>query len=190
MSERWVWRGGLVLVAVLGVVAAVLATLLLMPGRGGAPRQQATASLFPVVAAPPASAASQGSASNNGGGSNNGAGGPNGTFTIGAATVTGLYPGSHKDLQLVVANPYNFDIKITALAATLVATSTATCSVSPANLAVSAYAGPPALPLVVPGNRSIPAGAIPLTMPNTVANGCQNATFTLQLSGTAAKANQ
>jgi hypothetical protein len=110
------------------------------------------------------------------------------TFSISAPSVTGLYPGAVKKLKLTVANPYNFAIKVTDLWGALDGTSKPNCAPSPGNLTVRVHEGV-GLPLVVPARSGAAAGAIPLYMPNSVVDGCQRATFTISLHGTAKKAN-
>jgi hypothetical protein len=112
-------------------------------------------------------------------------------FGIDANAVTaGLYPGAVKNLTMVVTNPYNFDLKVTDLSASVESTSDRRCSASAANLVLRRYQGPPELPLVVRARQQRTAGVISLSMPNTVADGCQQATFTIRLQGTATKVNQ
>jgi len=123
----------------------------------------------------------------------NGNGSGNGnvdSFDVNGVTVSGLYPGGTKTLALSVTNPYTFDIKVSDLSASLIAASRPGCAATSANLVVRPYQGPPALPLVVPKGAVQAAGVIPLFMPNTVANACQNGTFTLRLTASATKVNK
>jgi hypothetical protein len=122
--------------------------------------------------------------------SGNSGAGNDATFDLNATTVSGLYPGAVRALALSVRNPYQFDIQVTDLSAALTATSNPACAATAANLVARPYLGPPTLPLTVPGGQVRAAGVIPLAMPNTVANACQNTTFTLRLAGTATKANK
>lgn len=109
-------------------------------------------------------------------------------FTIRAAPVDRLYPGATRYLRLTIANPYHFDVKITQLSTEVVRTSRTDCAPTPTNVVVRPYAGPPSLPLVIPANRSRLVGSVPVSMPNTVTDGCQNAEFILKFHGTATKA--
>jgi hypothetical protein len=112
------------------------------------------------------------------------------TFGVTATTVTGLYPGATRNLVLTLTNPYSFDIKVTDLSASLAGTSSPACAATAANLTVRPYQAPPSLPVTLTANQVKAVGAIPLVMPRTVANGCQGATFTLSLTGTATKVNK
>jgi hypothetical protein len=103
----------------------------------------------------------------------------------------GLFPGAVKPLRLSVTNPYNFDIKVTALTVTLTAkasTDKAGCANTAQNLQPGTYTGPS---FVVPDHRTVAAPAdIPITMPRTVAAACQDAAFPLSYGGTATKVNK
>ena len=54
------------------------------------------------------------------------------------------------------------------------------------NLQVEPYTG--ALPARVEARDTLPAGAVPLHMPNTVVDACQEATFTVTVTADAAVA--
>jgi hypothetical protein len=112
---------------------------------------------------------------------------PDARFTVTAPPVRGLYPGAVLPLRLTVHNPQSYPIRITGVGARLTATSKRACSPVPANLAVGARTGRPELPIVVPPRGSRGAGEIALFMPNTVANACQFATFTIRFDGSAEK---
>jgi len=107
-------------------------------------------------------------------------------FTITSGTSSCLYPGGTARVPLSVSNPYSFDILLTNVSASITGTSSAACPATPANVVVRAYQG--ALPLTVPSGRTVAAGSVPVSMPGTVAQACQNVTFTLHLQGTATKA--
>jgi hypothetical protein len=109
------------------------------------------------------------------------------SFSITAPDVSGLYPGTARNLLLTVTNPFGFAISVTDLWGQLDRVSPRTCVPAPSNLMVQAHAGG-ALPLTVPPRSGRAAGWIPLYMPNTVAEACQRATFTISLHGTAKKA--
>jgi hypothetical protein len=112
---------------------------------------------------------------------------PDARFTVTAPPARALYPGAVVPLRLTVHNPQSYPIRITGIGARLTATSKRACSPVPANLTVGARAGRPELPIVVPPHRSRGAGEIALFMPNTVANACQLATFTIRFDGSAEK---
>lgn len=111
--------------------------------------------------------------------------GPGTTFSVSTPDVTGLYPGTTKQLTLTVSNPYDFAITVTDLWGHLDRTSKGGCAPSASNLSVRAHEG--VLP-TVPRRTDRAAGTIPLYMPNTVAEACQRAQFTISLRGTAKKA--
>lgn len=104
---------------------------------------------------------------------------------------SGLFPGAVKPLRLSVTNPYNFDIKVTALTVTPTAkasTGKAGCANTTQNLQPGTYTGPS---FVVPEHRTVAAPAdIPITMPRTAAAACQGAAFPLSYGGTATKVNR
>jgi hypothetical protein len=111
----------------------------------------------------------------------------NGTFafTVQATPVEGLYPGAVRKLKLTLTNPYTFDLQMTAIRAELVATSNAGCAPVATNLEIAPYTG--TLPVKVSADDSRAAGSVPLHMPNTVANDCQKAVFTIKLSADATR---
>ncbi|GAB1694373.1 hypothetical protein [Krasilnikovia sp. M28-CT-15] len=108
------------------------------------------------------------------------------SFTVRAAPVDGLVPGTERRLVLTLDNPYDVDLLVTDLRADLVATSHAGCAPVPANLEVGRYTGP--LPVRVDAGDSRTAGTVPLHMPNTVVDACQRATFTIALDASATRA--
>jgi hypothetical protein len=108
-------------------------------------------------------------------------------FTVTAPPVRGLYPGAVVPMRLTVHNPQSYPIRITGIGARLTATSKRACLPVPANLSVGARTGRPDLPIVVPPHGSRGAGQIALSMPNTVTDACQFATFTIHFDGTAEK---
>jgi hypothetical protein len=107
---------------------------------------------------------------------------------LNTTAVSGLYPGASRPLQLTLTNPYAFAITVHHLGAILVATSVPDCAVSPVNLVVGDFSGQPPLPLVLAAREQRSVGTVPLFMPNTVAESCQHATFTIRLLGSATKA--
>jgi len=107
------------------------------------------------------------------------------TFTISATAVTGLYPGANVNLNLTLVNPNKQDLRISALSGELVQTSKSGCQPTSRNLVVAGYGGSPSLPYRLKGGKSAKVGHLRLTMPNTVVNACQGATFTIKLTGSA-----
>lgn len=107
------------------------------------------------------------------------------SFTVRATGVDDLYPGAVRRLRLVLTNPFTFDLHVTGVRADLVGTSKPGCAPIPANLEVQAYTGQ--FPVRVRARDSAVAGAVPLRMPNTVSNDCQDATFSIVLSADATR---
>jgi hypothetical protein len=126
---------------------------------------------------------------NNGNGLGNGAGIPAKDFTI-SGQLTGLAPGVTAHLYLTVTNPNNQAIKVTALSAVLssvVKASNApsgTCAASTSNLQIGAWTGEQ-FTIAKNASGSSSPSYIPVTMPASVANACQGATFNLTYSSTA-----
>jgi hypothetical protein len=109
-------------------------------------------------------------------------------FTVRATPVEGLYPGARRKLNLTLTNPYKFDLQMTAMRAELVSTSKPGCAPTSVNLDVQPYTG--TLPTKIPARDSRETGAIPLHMPNSVANDCQKAVFTIQVTADATRAGR
>jgi hypothetical protein len=102
-----------------------------------------------------------------------------GPIPIASKHVTGLYPGAKKDLILIVRNPNrNRSITIRRLRVRDVATTRRGCAPSVRNLQIRQYRGP-AIHIPAGGARDV---RVILTMPNTVADACQRATFRLRYS--------
>jgi hypothetical protein len=109
------------------------------------------------------------------------------TFTITGTPIDGLYPGAVRTIRLTFTNPYGYDLNVTAMRVELVAASKPGCQPIATNLEIGPYSG--RLPVVVPAEDSKATGNVPLRMPNTVANDCQQAVFTIKLSGDAVRAH-
>jgi hypothetical protein len=109
-------------------------------------------------------------------------------FEIKASSVKGLHPGSRAHVALRIENPYPFDLRVFSLKGELVGTSRRGCRPTGTNLEVRPYRG--TLPLAVRGRREVSAGYLDLHMPNTVVDACQRTTFTIRISGLAAKASR
>jgi hypothetical protein len=96
--------------------------------------------------------------------------------------VTELYPGRTAPLLLTVSNPNASSIQVNSLTVTAGASNKSGCEgTSALNLQTSNYSGPA---FIVPahGNASV---SLSITMPGTVANACQGATFSLTYGGSA-----
>lgn len=113
-------------------------------------------------------------------------GSPGFAFTVQATPVEGLYPGAVRKLNLTLKNPYDFDLQMTAIRADLVSTSNPGCAPTATNLEVQPYTG--SLPTTIASDDSAETGSIPLHMPNTVANDCQQAVFTISVTADATRA--
>jgi hypothetical protein len=97
--------------------------------------------------------------------------------------VTGLYPGASKPLSIKVKNMSGRTIKVPSLKGKLSAkTSRAGCTGARTNLILS-WSGKAA---TIP-NRKTRTMALTVTMPATVADACQGATFTITVSVRATK---
>jgi hypothetical protein len=113
---------------------------------------------------------------------------PQYSFTVQAAPVQGLYPGAVRQLRLTLTNPYTFDLLVTGMHADLVGTSRPGCDPVSTNLEVQPYTGE--LPVGVKAEDSAEGGVVPLHMPNSVADDCQRATFTIKRSADAMRAER
>lgn len=110
------------------------------------------------------------------------------TFTVRATPVQELYPGAVRQLRLTLTNPYAFDLRVTGVRAGVTATSDPGCAPIATNLEVRPYTGD--FPVRVQAQDSAEAGAVPLHMPNSVANDCQGATFTIAVHADATRDGQ
>ena len=110
-------------------------------------------------------------------------------FAIVGRSVTGLYPGASKRIELTVVNPYNYPLRVDRLAGELVATSRHGCRPSSANLRVAPYSGN--LPMTIrPYGRQPVRGGIVVTMPRGATATCAGTRFTIALSGSGARASR
>jgi len=100
-----------------------------------------------------------------------------------SGNITGLYPGAHPNLPVLVTNQNNQDIKVTQIQIMVTATNKTGCTTASTNLQPTNYTGPG---FVVHANSSATIN-LPITMPSTVSNACQDATFTLSYGGSAVK---
>lgn len=98
--------------------------------------------------------------------------------------VSGLYPGASKRLSVTVKNTTGRAIKVPKLKAQLSAkTSRAGCAGTRANLLLSWTGKAVTIP-----NKKTRTMTLNVTMPRTVANACQGATFKMTVSLSATKA--
>lgn len=102
------------------------------------------------------------------------------SFSI-SGSVSGLYPGSTKNLPVLISNQNNQDIRVTSIHINVTGSDKDGCASN--NLATSDYSGPG---FVVSKNSSQTIN-LPVSMIHDASNACQGATFTLQYSGTAVK---
>jgi hypothetical protein len=106
-------------------------------------------------------------------------------FQVEAKPVTELYPGALTKLTVSFRNPYDVDLRVTGMRGQVLATSRRGCLPTATNLAIRSYSG--VMPLTVPADGRKAGGHLPLYMPNSVADACQGATFTIRLRGEATK---
>jgi hypothetical protein len=111
-------------------------------------------------------------------------------LSVEAPPVRGLYPGAVKPLAIVVSNVGRSDIRITAVSGTVTRTSRPGCAPTAQNLVVRPWQSPSSNALVIRAHNQRAMGSLPLLMPNTVANDCQNAAFTITLSATGSQAGR
>jgi len=104
------------------------------------------------------------------------------SFSIGG-NISGLFPGAHLNLPVLVTNQNSQDIKVMQIQITVTGTDKADCSTGTTNLQPTNYTGPG---FVVARNSTVTV-LMPITMPGSVANACQGATFQLRYSGSAVK---
>jgi hypothetical protein len=106
-------------------------------------------------------------------------------FGITASPVPGLYPGATKPLTLRVTNPYGYSIRVLPVTAAVVRTTNRSgCLGIPANVTVSTRG----LKAVVIRRKATKTLILRVSMPRTVANACQGATFKITFKGRAVKA--
>jgi len=106
-------------------------------------------------------------------------------FTISGTSPRGLYPGAVKPIRLTLVNPSAFSLRVTAVRGRLTATSRPGCRPISSNLSIGGFTG--RLPITMrPASRKS-VGSVAVSMPNSVANACQGATFTILLTGDATK---
>jgi hypothetical protein len=106
-------------------------------------------------------------------------------FGITATPVAGLYPGATKTLTLRVTNPYGYSIRVLPVKAAVArATNRAGCEGIPANVTVSTR-GVKAAVIKRKATRTV---TLHVTMPKTVADACQSATFRISFKARAVKA--
>gem|GEM_PF-5217346 len=109
----------------------------------------------------------------------------NASFTIAAPSITGLYPGVSRPLNLTVTNPNRKDIKVISIAGAVTRTSRSGCRVSASNITVGTYGGSPKLPYVVKAGTAARLGYLMVTMPRSAADACARTTFTISFTGSA-----
>ncbi|MFI5916383.1 hypothetical protein [Dactylosporangium sp. NPDC051541] len=105
-------------------------------------------------------------------------------LSIEAPPVRGLYPGAVKSLAIVVSNVGRTDVRISDVSGRVTRTSRAGCAPTPQNLVVRRWESPGQSGLVIKAHEHRATGSLPLFMPNTVSNACQNTTFTITLLAT------
>ena len=98
--------------------------------------------------------------------------------------VTGLYPGATRPLTVKVTNSYPFAITVTPLTTRVRSTNKLGCTGAATNLVV-VPAGARSLPIRAHRSKTV---LLQVSMPASVANACQGATFSLSFSARATRA--
>jgi hypothetical protein len=94
-------------------------------------------------------------------------------LTVKGVSIKGLYPGAVKSLKVTVTNGEKFTIKVKPLKVTVAAkTGRAGCTGTAGNLVVKAPTATVKL-----GRKKTHIDVLRVTMPTTVANACQGASF-------------
>jgi hypothetical protein len=107
------------------------------------------------------------------------------SFGIKGVPLTGLYPGATRPLTLTITNTYAFPIQVGVPTAKVAAATTrAGCTGAAANLGISS-AGLKRIPIRAHKHKTV---VLQVTMPVTVANACQGATFKLSFRAKATRA--
>jgi hypothetical protein len=104
-------------------------------------------------------------------------------FEVTGSPMEQFHPGAVRHTRVTIANPYPFAIRVRQVEARVTGSSKSQCKVAPANVTIGRYRGD--LPLIVPARGRKSAGEFEVTMPNTVADGCQRAIFRLTFSAQA-----
>jgi hypothetical protein len=107
------------------------------------------------------------------------------TFEVTGSPMEKFHPGAVRRTRVTVVNPYPFAIRVQRVEARVTGTSKWRCRPTPANLTIGRYLG--SLPVTVPAHGRKTAGEFEVTMPHTVADACQKATFRLAFSAGAQK---
>jgi hypothetical protein len=110
-------------------------------------------------------------------------------FSVEGKPLKGLYPGASRQLNVTVANPYGFSLKLHQVSGRLVSTSHRGCPATSASLRVGDYKG--RLPITIkPRDRRILPGSITVSMPNNATPKCSNVRFTIAVSSTGSRARR
>ena len=104
-------------------------------------------------------------------------------FGITGVPVTGLYPGAARPLTVKVKNIYGFPVKVGPLRAKVLSSDRQGCAAAASNLTV-VPAGLRSLAIRAGRTKTV---LLTVTMPATVANACQAATFSLAFSARATR---
>jgi hypothetical protein len=107
---------------------------------------------------------------------------------VSGTPVDNLHPGAVRRIQVSFTNPNHFPIEVVAARGELTATSKAGCRALPDNLEIRDYQG--TLPLALPARTGRIGGHVEVHMPNSVSPACQNAVFSIRLTGTATRTDR
>ncbi|MEU4618913.1 hypothetical protein AB0G04_02880 [Actinoplanes sp. NPDC023801] len=108
------------------------------------------------------------------------------SFEVTGSPMEKFHPGAVRRTRVTIANPYPFAIRVRQVDARVTGSSKWRCRPTAANLTIGGYLG--SLPLTVPAYGRKTAGEFEVTMPHTVADACQRATFRLAFSAGAERA--
>jgi hypothetical protein len=113
-------------------------------------------------------------------------------FTIAGNLGTALTPGSSAPIALTLTNPYDFDLKVTAVSVSLASTSNPAGCPAATNFAVTQVPAA-SFPITLPAGstETLPAGSRPqvtmLNLPSTNQDLCKGATLSFDYTGSAEK---
>ena len=110
------------------------------------------------------------------------------SFQVTGSPMEKFHPGAVRRTRVTIANPYPFAIRVHRVEARVTGTSKWRCKPTAANLTIGRFWG--GLPLTVPAHGRKTAGEFEVTMPHTVADACQKATFQLAYSARADRASR
>jgi hypothetical protein len=104
-------------------------------------------------------------------------------FGVEGKPIKGLYPGASRRLNVTVANPYSFPLRMHKVSGRLVSTSRRGCPATSDSLRIGDYKG--RLPITIkPRDRRTLPGSITVTTPRNATPKCSSVRFTIAVSTT------